>query len=157
MAVDLDTRIDLYTRVAEETSAGVIRRYSTSFGLASRLLDKKMRTHIGNFYALVRLADEVVDGVADEAGVDVAEAAAMLDALEADTNRALEVGYSTNLIVHAFAHSARQVGVGSELTGAVLSFHAHGFERNHTHPRVFCGVRLRVCGGRGSYVSRCVP
>ena len=130
MAVDLDTRIDLYTRVAEETSAGVIRRYSTSFGLASRLLDKKMRTHIGNFYALVRLADEVVDGVADEAGVDVAEAAAMLDALEADTNRALEVGYSTNLIVHAFAHSARQVGVGSELTAPF--FHSMRMDLSET-------------------------
>ena len=116
MAVDLDTRIDLYTRVAEETSATVIKRYSTSFGLASTLLDARMRTHIGNFYALVRLADEVVDGVAAEAGVSAAEARVMLDALEADTHRALEVGYSTNLIVHAFAHSARKVGVGPELT-----------------------------------------
>jgi len=115
MAVDLDTRIELYTRVAEETSAAVIRRYSTSFGLASQLLDPRMRTHIRNFYALVRLADEIVDGVASEAGVEEAEAGQMLDALEADTARALEVGYSTNLIVHAFAHSARKVGVGMEL------------------------------------------
>jgi 15-cis-phytoene synthase len=68
MAVDLDTRIDLYTRVAQETSAQVIKRYSTSFGLASRLLDKTSRVHIGNLYALVRLADEIVDGVAEEAG-----------------------------------------------------------------------------------------
>jgi len=115
MVVGLDTRIDLYTRVAEETSAGVIRRYSTSFGLASRLLAPRIRTHIGNFYALVRLADEIVDGVASEAGVDQVEAGLMLDALERDTHRALEVGYSTNLIVHAFAHSARKVGVGGEL------------------------------------------
>jgi len=115
MAVDLDTRIELYTRVAEETSAAVIKRYSTSFGLASQLLDPRMRTHIRNFYALVRLADEIVDGVASEAGVEDAEAGRMLDALEADTARALEVGYSTNLIVHAFAHSARKVGVGMEL------------------------------------------
>jgi phytoene/squalene synthetase len=40
----------------------------------------------------------------------------MLDALEADTEQALKTGYSTNLIVHAFAHSARQVGVGADLT-----------------------------------------
>jgi phytoene/squalene synthetase len=75
-----------------------------------------MRAHIGNFYALVRLADEIVDGVAEEAGVDRARARVMLDALEADTEQALGVGYSTNLIVHAFAHSARHVGVGSDLT-----------------------------------------
>ena len=116
MAVELDTRIDLYTRVAEETSQGVIKRYSTSFGLASRLLEPRARIHIGNFYALVRLADEIVDGVAAEAGVSTKEAGAMLDALEADTERALEVGYSTNLIVHAFAASARKVGVTAELT-----------------------------------------
>jgi len=116
MALELDTRIDLYTRVAEETSQGVIKRYSTSFGLASRLLEPRVRTHIGNFYALVRLADEIVDGVAAEAGVSLAEAGSMLDALEADTERALEIGYSTNLIVHAFAFSARAVGVTKELT-----------------------------------------
>ena len=116
MAVELDTRIDLYTRVAEETSQGVIRRYSTSFGLASRLLEPRVRTHIGNFYALVRLADEIVDGVAAEAGVSGTEAGEMLDALEADTERALQCGYSTNLIVHAFASSARAVGVTADLT-----------------------------------------
>jgi 15-cis-phytoene synthase len=116
MAVDLDTRIDLYTRVAQETSAQVIKRYSTSFGLASRLLDKTSRVHIGNLYALVRLADEIVDGVAEEAGVSQEKAGEMLDALEQDTERALELGYSTNLIVHAFAYSARKVGIGAELT-----------------------------------------
>lgn len=116
VAVELDTRMDLYTRVAEETSAGVIRRYSTSFGLASRLLPPAQRTHISNFYALVRLADEIVDGVAEEAGVSKEDAGAMLDALEAETEQALGSGYSTNLIVHAFARSARAVGVTSELT-----------------------------------------
>ena len=74
-----------------------------------------MRTHIANFYALVRLADEVVDGVATEAGVSLTEAGRLLDALEAETKRAMKTGYSTNLIVHAFAHSARAVGVGEDL------------------------------------------
>lgn len=108
--------MDLYTRVAEETSAGVIRRYSTSFGLASRLLPPTQRTHIANFYALVRLADEIVDGVAEEAGVSKKDAGRMLDALEAETEQALASGYSTNLIVHAFARSARATGVGVDLT-----------------------------------------
>lgn len=114
--VELDTRIDLYTRAAEETASGIIRLYSTSFGLASKLLDADQRRHIGNIYSLVRLADEVVDGVAYEAGLTPAQARKMLDQLEADTERALQSGYSTNLIVHAFAHSARQVGITEELT-----------------------------------------
>lgn len=116
VALELDTRIDLYTEVAQETSAEVIKRYSTSFGLASTLLSPQQRRHISNFYALVRLADEIVDGVAEEAGVSKKTARKLLDDLEKDTEHALGCGYSTNLIVHAFAHSARKVGVGTELT-----------------------------------------
>lgn len=112
----LDTRIELYTKAAEETASGVIRLYSTSFGLASKLLEPASRRHIENIYSLVRLADEVVDGVAEEAGVDHAEARVLLDRLESDTERALETGYSTNLIVHAFAHTARTIGIDRELT-----------------------------------------
>jgi phytoene synthase len=112
----LETRIDLYTRVAEETASGVIRRYSSSFGLASSILDKTTRQHIENIYSLVRLADEIVDGVAYEAGVSVQRAGEMLDALERDTEEAMDSGYSTNLIVHAFAHTAKTVGITAELT-----------------------------------------
>ena len=108
MGAELDTRIDLYTRAAEKTASGIIRLYSTSFGLASRLLEPQSRRHIENIYSLVRLADEIVDGVATEAGLADAEARELLDRLEADTERAMETGYSTNLVVHAFAHSARR-------------------------------------------------
>lgn len=116
MVLELETRMDLYSKVAEEASLKVISRYSTSFGLASRLLRARTRRHISNFYALVRLADEVVDGVAAEAGVSATVAGEMLDNLEHETERALRSGYSTNLIVHAFAQSARQVGVKAGLT-----------------------------------------
>lgn len=114
--VTLDTRMNLYTQVAQETASQVIRRYSTSFGLASRILDASTRQHIDNIYSLVRLADEVVDGVATEAGVDLDTAGVLLDQLEAETERAMASGYSTNLIVHAFSHTARQVGIEVELT-----------------------------------------
>ena len=116
MNTQLETRIDLYTRVAEETASGVIRRYSSSFGLASSILDKATRQHIENIYSLVRLADEIVDGVAYEAGVSVERAGELLDALEKDTEEAMESGYSTNLIVHAFAHTSKTVGITPELT-----------------------------------------
>ncbi|WP_316315890.1 squalene/phytoene synthase family protein, partial [Clavibacter michiganensis] len=61
-------RLPLYDATAEAASGVVIERYSTSFGLASRLLTKDIREHIRNVYALVRVADEVVDGPATEAG-----------------------------------------------------------------------------------------
>ena len=107
---------DLYDRVAAEASGVVIRRYSSSFGLASRLFERGIRRHVTNIYALVRVADEVVDGVAASAGLPAAQVAERLDALEREVEDALVTGYSTNLVVHAFAGTARATGFGAELT-----------------------------------------
>ena len=109
-------RLSLYDRVAEETSGVVLRRYSTSFGLASRLLTPEVRQHIENIYALVRVADEIVDGGAVEAGVAPDAVAQLLDAFERETDAAMTLGYSTNLVIHAFALTARSTGFGPELT-----------------------------------------
>jgi phytoene/squalene synthetase len=109
-------RLDLYTEVAEQAASLVIRRYSPSFGMASRLLGARVRQPVENVYALVRVADEIVDGGADEAGVEPQVAARLLNELERDVERALEEGYSANLIVHAFARTARSAGFGTELT-----------------------------------------
>jgi phytoene/squalene synthetase len=99
--------------VAEETASIVIRRYSTSFGLASRLLEPGVRRHVENIYALVRIADEIVDGTA----LDTLAAGRALNELETETHRAMDLGYSANLVVHAFALTAREVDFGEELTG----------------------------------------
>lgn len=109
-------RLSLYDQVAEQTASVVIRRYSTSFGLAARLLGLDVRQHVENIYALVRIADEVVDGGATEAGLDTLAAARLLNELEQETESAMASGYSANLVVHAFARTARWSGFGSELT-----------------------------------------
>jgi len=110
------SRLGLYDRVAEETASIVIRRYSTSFGLASRLLGADIRQHVENIYALVRVADEIVDGPATEAGLDTLAAARQLNELERETNEAMDHGFSANLVVHAFALTAREVDFGREYT-----------------------------------------
>jgi len=110
------TGLSLYDAVADETASGVIRRYSTSFGLASRLLGPDVRQHVENVYALVRVADEIVDGPAAEAGLDDAAARRCLDDFEAETETAMRQGFSANLVVHAFARTARETGFGAELT-----------------------------------------
>lgn len=109
-------RLALYDRVAEETASIVIRRYSTSFGLASRLLGPGVRQHVENIYALVRVADEIVDGGAEEAGVDAIGAGRALNELERETENAMDTGFSSNLVVHAFALTARETSFGAELT-----------------------------------------
>lgn len=112
----MTTRLALYDRVAEETASIVIRRYSTSFGLASRLLGSDVRQHVENIYALVRVADEIVDGPATEAGLDTIGAGRALNELERETHGAMDSGFSSNLVVHAFAITAREVGFGEDLT-----------------------------------------
>ena len=110
------TRRALYDRVAEETASVVIRRYSTSFGLAAKLLGPGVRQHVENIYALVRVADEIVDGAAVESGLDTVGAARQLNELERETDAAVAEGFSSNLVVHAFALTARETGFGTEYT-----------------------------------------
>lgn len=107
--------LGLYTRVARASSARVIRAYSTSFGLASLLLTRPVRDRIADVYALVRVADEIVDGPAEEAGMGAAQKRAHLDAFEQETFAAMRSGFSANLVVHAFAATARDVGITDDL------------------------------------------
>ncbi|MEP7763703.1 squalene/phytoene synthase family protein [Sanguibacter sp. 25GB23B1] len=122
---------ETYDAVAQASAAAVIRGYSTSFGWACRLLHTSVRADVRNVYALVRLADEIVDGPHGAADPD--GAAQRLDALEAATTEALVSGYSTNLVVHAFALTARRYGIDAELVDPFFrSMRADVDVREHT-------------------------
>lgn len=111
-----DAALRRFSRTAEIATSDVIRTYSTSFGLATRLLGRRHRQHVRNIYAMVRIADEIVDGVAAEAGLDASAQAAALDSYIAETHRSMRTGYSSDLILHAFARTARECGIGEDLT-----------------------------------------
>jgi phytoene/squalene synthetase len=111
------TGLALYDRTAQDAAAAVIAAYSTSFGLATRLLGPRPRPHVRNIYALVRIADEIVDGPAAAAGLDPVAERAILDELETETLCAIARGFSSNLVVHAFARTARECGIGQALIG----------------------------------------
>jgi len=111
-----DESLRRFSRTAEIATAGVIRSYSTSFGMATKLLGPRHRQHIRNIYAMVRIADEIVDGVAAEAGLDAGAQADALTSYIAETHRSLRTGYSSDLILHAFAQTARACGIGEDLT-----------------------------------------
>lgn len=104
-----------YDHASQRSAGTVIQEYSTSFGWASRLLHEPVRTHVRSLYALVRIADEIVDDPA----LDLADEGRrqMLEALEQETAQAIAQGRSTNLVVHAFALAAREHGIGQELIG----------------------------------------
>ena len=111
------TGLDLYSRASHAAAKEVIYSYSTSFGLATRLLAKQFRGHVENIYAMVRVADEIVDGSAAEAQVaeNSVDPNQMLTEFENETYKAMELGYSTNLILHAFAQTARLVGIKRDI------------------------------------------
>jgi phytoene synthase len=107
------TSAEQYDDLAIASARLVIRRYSTSFGIASRFLDEPQRTHVQNIYALVRVADELVD--APRPGADAEDRRVLLDSLEHETLAALGRGHSANLVVHAFVRTAAACGIGPEL------------------------------------------
>lgn len=96
-----------YDRTAYRIAHQVLAAYSTSFGIGTRLLGRAARAHIEAVYALVRIADEIVD---TRGGTD---AGAMLAELREQTARAMDVGWSSNPVVHAFALTAARVGITS--------------------------------------------
>jgi phytoene synthase len=103
--------MDLYNRTAYALAQLLTRRYSSSFGNASRLFPKALGQHIYAIYGLVRVADEIVDSYQ---GSDK-EKLQLLDDLEQETYAAIRRGFSVNPIIQAFATSAEQYGIGQDL------------------------------------------
>jgi len=115
MSLATDTSLTHFTRTAERAANQVIAAYSTSFGLACRLLGPRHRQHVRNIYALVRVADELVDGVTAEAGLSYTEQCDALAHFVDETRRAVKLGYSSDLIIHAFAQTARAARIDESL------------------------------------------
>lgn len=90
----------------------VIERYSTSFALATNLLAPRVRKDIRNLYAVVRIADEIVDGTARDAGIDDIEA--VLDQYEQLVLAAPGQRFHTDLVLHAYAETARRCAFDPE-------------------------------------------
>ncbi len=92
----------------------MIRRYSSSFGLASRLLGEPVRSQVRDVYALVRVADEIVDHPDPRLGTRAAGPDAELAARRTCARRCTPAT-APNLVVHAFARTARACGIGEDL------------------------------------------
>jgi len=123
------TSLAQYDDAAQAAAGQVIRRYSTSFGLGARLLPRAMRRHIESIYAMVRVADEVVDTYRGS------DAGTVLAGFESSVQGAMSGHFSTDLVSHAFGVTSRAVGITQDQTDPFfasmrmdLSPHAHDAE-----------------------------
>lgn len=89
--------------------------------MATRVLPRRIRRDISSLYALVRIADEIVDGPAALAGCDSAEIAQLLDDFEADFFAAWDRGFDTNPAIDACADMARRNHIPKEYFSAFFA------------------------------------
>lgn len=105
MLSSTNTLVKVYNESASRAASQIIARYSSSFALATRLLSEPTRTDIRNLYAVVRIADEIVDGTALSAG---GNPPALLDEYEQQVRSASRERFHTDPILQAFSNTARR-------------------------------------------------
>lgn len=98
-----------------QCSINTTKRYSTSFSLGVRLLDKEYRAHIYSIYGFVRYADEIVDTFFNFNQEE------LLNEFKVDTYKAIERGISLNPILDSFQRTVNQCKIEHELIAAFLA------------------------------------
>lgn len=106
--------VEFYITNSYKVSELITKRYSTSFSLATALLEKEKRNAVYAIYGFVRLADEIVDSFH---GYDKPF---LLNNLDEQLNYALENGISTNTILVSFADTARKYNIAKEHINAFM-------------------------------------
>ncbi len=96
---------EFFVNNSYSVSALITSKYSTSFSLATSLLEKEKKQAIYAVYGFVRLADEVVDSFH---GFDQPF---LLNKLNEDLQYALKNGISTNPILVSFANTVKKYNI----------------------------------------------
>ena len=104
----------LYDSVSEDCSKIVTRSYSTSFSLATKMLDQSIRNHIYNIYGFVRFADEIVDTFHDFPKKE------LLDRFEEDLFYSINNRISLNPILNSFQKTVNTYKIEHKLIHAFL-------------------------------------
>ncbi len=106
--------MNLYDTTAVKISAVVTKSYSTSFSLATSLLEKEHRDAIYSVYGFVRLADEIVDTFHEYPKEQ------LLIKIESDLKESLEQGICINPVLHSFQRTVRKYNIPYSYIGAFL-------------------------------------
>ena len=104
----------IFDKVSEECSRNVTELYSTSFSLATRLLDKSIRQDIYNIYGFVRFADEIVDTFHEYPKKN------LLDRFETELYYAIKQKISLNPILNSFQITVNKYNIDKKLIKAFL-------------------------------------
>lgn len=107
--------IQLYNTTSFKISGLVTKNYSTSFSMATRLLNKEHREAIYAIYGFVRLADEIVDTFHQYPKKK------LLNKLEQDTYESIKQCISTNPILHSFQQVVNQYKIPNIYIKAFIS------------------------------------
>ena len=110
----LAQQMNLYHEVCRKCSRLVTNKYSTSFSLGIKALDKSLHDPIYAIYGFVRFADEIVDTFHEF------DKATLLEEFKVDTYKAIDQRISLNPILHAFQEVVNQYNIEHELIDAFL-------------------------------------
>lgn len=105
----------LFDQVSESCSRIVTESYSTSFTLATKMLDSSIRQDIYNIYGFVRFADEIVDSFHN---YDKKE---LLNLFEKDLKKSIENKISLNPILNSFQKTIHNYQIDYELVDSFLN------------------------------------
>uniref|UniRef100_UPI004048B663 phytoene/squalene synthase family protein n=1 Tax=Roseivirga sp. TaxID=1964215 RepID=UPI004048B663 len=106
--------MELFDQTTLECSKLITQRYSTSFTLGIKTLDKKFHLPVYAIYGFVRYADEIVDTFHDS------DKRALLASFKKDTYKAIQDKVSFNPVLHSFQLVVNQYKIDLELIEAFL-------------------------------------
>ena len=105
----------LFDQVSESCSRIVTESYSTSFSLATKMLDSSIRQDIYNIYGFVRFADEIVGSFHNY------DKKVLLNLFEKDLKKSIEDKISLNPILNSFQKTVHNYQIDYELVDSFLN------------------------------------
>lgn len=104
----------IFDLISEDLSKVVTEKYSTSFSIATKLIDNSIRQDIYNVYGFVRIADEIVDSFHQYPKKEI------LDSLEEEVYIAINRKISINPILNSFQKTVNKYKIDIKLIEAFL-------------------------------------
>ena len=105
---------NLFNSVSQDCSRLITNAYSTSFSMATKMLDSSIRNHIYNLYGFVRFADEIVDTFHKH------DKEKLLNDFEIDLYKSLNDKISINPILNSFQYTVNLFNIDHDLIHAFM-------------------------------------